>query len=409
MKIALVNNQYQLGGAETVVRQLHCGLRKAGHDSRLHVAWGKTYPKGEFVVPFYPRLLSHLDMSRFHDIVDTLAPRTVWTDRAFRKLARSRSEIFHVHNFHGDYASIQSLAHVAHRKPVVWTFHAFWGITGGCDHPRKCMRYNEACGDCQHLNEWPLGEEDTTAEQLASKLEHLAPAPLTIVSPSQHLAEKVGNSQVGRQWRVVHIPNGVDPTQFSFARKHDPEFRKSLGLDPDATIVLIVNRNFKDPNKGFGLITEALSTVDPKGVQIVVAGQASIYAVNRIPEEFKVVDAGYIESRYQLAELFEAADIFLFASAAENFPCVILEAMSSKCCVVSTPTSGVTEQIQHRKSGYLAFSLSASSLADALNEALANPDVRLNCGENARCRVEAGFSEEGMIARHIELYQDLLK
>ena len=37
---------------------------------------------------------------------------------------------------------------------------------------------------------------------------------------------------------------------------------------------------------------------------------------------------------------------FLFASPAENFPCVILEAMASACCVVATPTSGVTEQIE---------------------------------------------------------------
>ena len=120
------------------------------------------------------------------------------------------------------------------------------------------------------------------------------------------------------------------------------------------------------------------------------------------------MDAGYVESRERLALLFEAADIFLFASAAENFPCVILEAMSAKCCVVATPTSGVTEQIQHRKSGYLGFSLSAASLADALNEALTNRDVRLNCGENARCRVEAEFSEEVMIARHLALYESLL-
>ena len=409
MKIALVNNQYQLGGAETVMQQLHRGLRASGHDSRVHVAWGKTYPKGEFVTPFYPRLLSKLDHSRFHELVETLAPRAIWTDRAFRRLASSSAEVVHVHNFHGDYASIESLAYVAKRKPLVWTFHAFWGITGGCDHPRKCQSYQEGCGDCPNLGEWPLTDEDTTAEQLAAKLQHLASAPLTIVSPSQHLAEKVQASPVGCRWRVVQIPNGVNPALFSYERKRDPEFRQSLGLRPDATIILMVNRDFKDPNKGFAMMAEALAGIDPAGVQVVVAGQSSIYAVNRLPEDLAVFDAGYVDSREKMALLYEAADIFLFASAAENFPCVILEAMSSKCCVVATPTSGVAEQIQHRKNGFVAFRLSAASLGETLNEALTHPDVRVNCGENARRRVEEEFSEEIMVARHLHLYESLLK
>ena len=409
MRIALVNNQYQLGGAETVMRQLHRGLRQVGVESRIHVAWGKTYPKNDFVSPFYPRLLSRLDYSRYHDLIETLAPRSLWTDRAFRKLGRGRTKIVHIHNFHGDYASIESLAYVARRRPVVWTFHAFWGITGGCDHPRKCLRYQDACGDCPNLGEWPVPEIDNTAEQLASKLQHLASVPLTIVAPSHHLAEKVQASPVGRQWQVVEIPNGVDPRQFGFERKRDPEFRKALGLDPEATLILIVNRNFKDPQKGFSMVLEALTGIDPKGIQIGVAGQNTIHAVNRIPEEFDVVDAGYIESRERMALLFEAADIFLFASPAENFPCVILEAMSAKCCVVSTPTSGVTEQIQHRKSGCLAFRLSGASLGEALNDALSHPNLRENCGENARCRVQEEFSEELMVARHIALYESLLK
>ena len=407
MRIDFVNNQFRLGGAEIVMRQLHQGLRGVGVESRIHVAWGKTYPKDEGVYPFYPRLLSRLDYSRFHDTVETLAPRPVWTDRAFRRLGRGRKKIVHIHNFHGDYASAESLAYVANRKPTVWTFHAFWGITGGCDHPRKCTRYLKTCGDCPNLGEWPLGDNDNTAEQLAAKFEHLRNAPLTVIAPSRHMAEKISASPVGLHWQVAHIPNGVDPRQFGFERKHDPEFRRALGLDPEALIVLIVNRNFKDPAKGFSMVLEALSCVDPQGIQIVLVGESSIYAVNRLPEEFPVVDAGYVASREELALYFEAADIFLFASPAENFPCVVLEAMSSKCCVVATPTSGVTEQLQHRKTGCLAFRLSGASLGEALNDAIAHPNLRVNCAENARAEIEREFSEELMVARHIALYESL--
>ncbi|MEI6349877.1 MAG: glycosyltransferase [Verrucomicrobiota bacterium] len=406
MHVTLVNNQLQLGGAETVVSQLHRGLRKAGHESFVRVAWGKSYPRGEGIEPLYPRRLSRLSHTRLHSLVEFFAPRAAWIDRAFRALGDGLADVIHVHNFHGDYASIEALADLANRKPVVWTFHAFWGITGGCDHPRECLRYQKACGQCPHLGEWPLDLVDRTEEQLRAKLERLAPAPLTIIAPSRHLAGKVRNSPVGQQWRVVEIPNGVDPDRFGFARKHDPEFRKLLKLNPAATVILVVNRDFRDPNKGFAMVAKALAGIDPANVQILLAGQASDWAAAQLPR-FSCIDAGYVRSPERMAEWFEAADVFLFASAAENFPCVILEAMSSKCCIVSTPTSGVTEQIEHGSTGFLATEISGKSLGEALDEALSGDAGRLAIGENARRRVEQKFSETVMLTRHIDLYHDL--
>ena len=109
-----------------------------------------------------------------------------------------------------------------------------------------------------------------------------------------------------------------------------------------------------------------------------------------------------------MAKLYEAADLFLFASSAENFPCVILEAMSAGCCVVSTPTSGVEEQIDHGRTGFLAEHLSGKSLGLMLREALALPDHGRRCGQEARGAVETQFSEETMVGRHLALYAALL-
>ena len=37
MNVTCVNNQYQLGGAETVVQQLRAGLRQLGHEAPLYI------------------------------------------------------------------------------------------------------------------------------------------------------------------------------------------------------------------------------------------------------------------------------------------------------------------------------------------------------------------------------------
>ena len=408
MKVIHVNNQVQLGGAETVAQQLRSGLKKAGHESPLYVSNGKYYPRDDDVIPFYPRILSRLSHTRLNSVVEKMFPRSVWTDRSFRRLAKVDADIIHIHNFHGDYASIESLEIVSRSRPVVWTFHGFWGMTGGCDHPKTCNRYQDACGECPQVGQWPIPILDNTAAQLRKKLAMLAPAQLNIVAPSLHLADKVRNSKVGKNWKVCEIPNGVDPSRFHPERKRDPEFRRSLGLKIDVPIVLVVNRNFQDSQKGHAMVHEALAMNAGTDAQIVLVGGNSQWAAGRLTPRVDVFDAGYVASREHMARLFEAADIFLFASPAENFPCVILEAMSAGCCVVATPTSGVTEQIKTDKTGFLAESLSGEALGIVLRDVLAHRELWKKTGDEARDFVEKEFSEKVMVDRHIVLYRQIM-
>ena len=95
VNVLYVNNQVRLGGAETVIRQLLRGFPKA----QLVVAEGKTFPR--HVQPLYPRLLARLFHSRAHNLVERVASRARWTDRAFRRLASGPHDLIHLHNFHG--------------------------------------------------------------------------------------------------------------------------------------------------------------------------------------------------------------------------------------------------------------------------------------------------------------------
>ncbi|MBN2506508.1 MAG: glycosyltransferase [Verrucomicrobia bacterium] len=403
MNIALVNNPLRLGGAETVVEQLRVGILKAGHRATLHVASGRTHPPD--AVPLYPRWLGRLSRTRLHGVVERLWPRAAWTDRAFRRLAAGDADVVHVHHFDGDYATVDSLADLARHKPVVWTFHTFWGVTGGCDHPMDCRRYQDACGQCPQLGRWPVGREDRTQEHLARKRLLLASAPLHIVAPSRHLAETIRGSRVGRHWRVQHIAHGVDPHRFRGTRKHDSAFRASLGLVPDATVILLVNPNFRDPRTGFARARAALAEIHAGGVDVVLAGQGSVGAAAQLPPGLRAVDAGHVASRQHMSAWFEAADILVAASATETFSCAVLEAMSAECCVVATPTRGRIEQIQHGTTGLLSAEISGPSLAQPLQEAVQSPRLRSACGAGARSRVERFFTEAAMIGDYLQCYE----
>jgi glycosyltransferase involved in cell wall biosynthesis len=409
VRVAFVNNQYQLGGAETVLHQLFRGVTANGHQASIHVAHGRTYPARPEVHPLYPRFLSRLHHSRLHGLCEAFFPRFVWTDQAFQRLADHPADLVHVHNFHGDYATVASLAGLAGRKPCVWTFHAAWGVTGGCDFPGGCERYLAACGACPQVGKWAVGPVDHTAEELATKKKVLRPAPFWVVSPSQHLASTVRNSPVGLEWSVQVIPNGIDPAQFGWERKTEAGFRRSLGLKPELPVVLVVASDLRDHRKGGDLLASLFSGPMPSLCQVILVGGNSQAMAEHLPSNIHRVCAGYVKSRQVMADLYEVADVFLFTSRAENFPCVILEAMASACCVVATPAAGVSEQIQPGIHGLVGLDFSPAGLAELLRAVLQDAGLRQRMGGMARIRVEREFSEALMIHRHLELYARILR
>jgi glycosyltransferase involved in cell wall biosynthesis len=400
MNLLLVNNQIQLGGAETVVHQLWSRVPNA----RLLVAeapWGSVSVRGNGhrtpnVELMYPRLLSRLHHSRFHNLAEKCFPMFEWTNRHFAQLRNDPADIIHVHNFHGMYASVEALANLARTKRVIWTFHGLWGVTGGCDKPKDCRRYLEQCGNCPQLGLWPIGDRDRTAEELSRKMTVLAGLPLEVIAPSKYYVEVLRRSEIGRGWTVHHIPNGIDATKFNPAQ-----------VSSDRPRILVVNRNFQDPHKGFAMVRQALNAVDPKGLELTLVGSNSGWAFEQLQRGFQSRDLGYVTDRKILARLYAESDIFLFASAEENFPCVIVEAMASGCCVVATPCSGVVEQITDGQTGFLGSAISGEALAEALGRALkVRADLR-ELGLQARSEVIEKFSEDQMIESHQRVYGEV--
>jgi len=408
LNIAFVNNRAQLGGAETVMQQLHRGCCERGHRSRIFVGENVERKVPPHVTHLYPRLLHRLFHSRFNGWIARYAPRRGWIDRALVGLGSGRYDVVHVHNFHGLYASTPALAALSRRIPVVWTFHRFWGVTGGCDHPGDCRRYLEACGSCPRVNEWPICGVENTAEQLAEKKRLLGSSPLVIVAPSEHLARVVRQSPVGRGWRVEVIRNGVDATEFQPFDGDVRAARQAAGLSPAKAIVLAVNRSFSDPLKGGAISADAIARLDFDKCQVVVVGGETAELQSRVGPRADCIFTGYLGDRRKLAELLQLADVFLYASPRENFPCATLEAMASGCCVVSTPTDGVLEQIEDGREGLFATDFSGEALAAAASRVIAQLDRARELAAAARQRLIREFSEAVMVERHLALYQQLV-
>lgn len=111
--------------------------------------------------------------------------------------------------------------------------------------------------------------------------------------------------------------------------------------------------------------------------------------------------------RWDVAEWYDAADIFVLPSELEGMPLAIMEAMAKRLPVAATAVSGIPEELGDTGCLLPAPAAGRAELVDALVRTLlawaADPALRARVGEAGRVRAEAMFREALMIERTVGL------
>jgi glycosyltransferase involved in cell wall biosynthesis len=145
------------------------------------------------------------------------------------------------------------------------------------------------------------------------------------------------------------------------------------------------------------------------GVRLVVAGSGPCEAELRA----LIADLGLGDTvrllgrRDDVGSLLAVADVFCLPSRHEGVPLSVLEAMAAGVPCVATAVGGVTELIEHRRTGLVVPPDSPDALTDAIGELLADPAGAGRIGEAARTRVERDWSAAVQARRYAELYGEL--
>jgi glycosyltransferase involved in cell wall biosynthesis len=405
LRIALLNSADYAGGAETVARMLTDGLHERGHDSVLWVG----------------RRRANAESDRTRGIPCTTARRQVaqrYARKGFFNLGLESSvgfctsaaladvDIVHLHNLHGHYFSMTALPTLVKRGPLVWTFHDFFPLTGGCAFPFECQRWLSTCGSCPQLGEYPLVTPyDRTRRLQAIKRRTFSNLPVTIVTPSHHLMRAVIQSGVFTAADMHTIPYGVDTQMF---RPDRARARQRLGLSPDRPVALLIAQGLNDPRKGVQYAVSALRQVDVPGLIVLLVGAGDVQPIVEALPNREVRGIGYVAAQDALSTYYTAADLFIFTSLAENFPCVVLEAMSAGTPVLAFDIPGTAEQITPHRTGFLVPPGQTDELARVATELLRETEKLASIGLAARAQVEADWTRERFLDRHERLYRTVL-
>jgi glycosyltransferase involved in cell wall biosynthesis len=207
--------------------------------------------------------------------------------------------------------------------------------------------------------------------------------------------------------RTLQIGNGVDVDRFLPA---SAETRRSLRRQlmgdgaPDGAICCTVAR--LSAQKGLDVLVDAAAILRGRRgeppARFLVVGDGEL----REPIERRIAQLGVSDTvelvgaqpPEAIPSWLASADIFVLPSHYEGLSLAVMEAMASGLPVVITQVSGSAELVPTPDDGRVVRPGDAESLADAIEELLADPDLRAALGRRAHERAQA-FSWEACFAR----------
>jgi glycosyltransferase involved in cell wall biosynthesis len=431
--ILLVSTSDRAGGAEQIARSLLDGYRARGGRAALAVGtkfsrdpdvheiprnWlrsslgGITRDLLDRRVRILPRITHQL--SRLGDLpneVDRRRGREPFHYPGTRRLLDLpgfKPQIVHAHNLHRDYFDLRFLPELSARVPLVITMHDAWLLSGHCAHSFDCERWLTGCGQCPDLAIPPAIERDSTAFNWERKRDLYERSRFYVAAPSRWLLEKVERSIVRPaliESRV--IPNGIDLEVFRAGDR--AAARSRLGLPPEADVLLFTALSIRgNVWKDYRTLHAAIArlTEQPRArplIFLAVGEEAPNEKIGRAQIQF----VPFMEDTRQVAEFYQAADLYLHAARADTFPTSILEALACATPVVATAVGGIPEQISDGETGILTPPGEAEAMADAIAGLLDNPERRQAMGGRAQAAAQRLFGRERMIQDYLAWFEEI--
>lgn len=221
------------------------------------------------------------------------------------------------------------------------------------------------------------------------------------VSGSRHCAS--GYAQFGLHPEVEVVPYGVDSTRFG-PDSDGPAVRATLGIEPQAPVVLFVGRFVRD--MGLHVVLDAIPTVieHRPNVCFLLVGAvgelsaAAAQAASRHPGSVVIrQDVPFNE----LPGCYAASDVVVAPTAGDR-ACSSLaaaEALATARPVIASNVGGIPEIVADGSTGTLIPPENPAALANRVIDLLGKPEVRQAMGARGRAWIVANWDTQVVLGR----------
>jgi len=201
-----------------------------------------------------------------------------------------------------------------------------------------------------------------------------------IIAPSNFIARVLVSEYNVPNKKIRIIPNGIDTQYFSPSGNENKKEK----------VVLLVSRMTEQ--KGIEYLLESARYVinEILHVKFLIVGDGpvlgSLKSMSNLLAISDNVEFLGFTPRDRLLELYRLSDIFVSTSIYEPFGLVILEAMASGTPIAAFSIGGLKEVVRDNVDGFLVPPCRIDLLSECVVKLLSNPQLRLECGNNARKR-----------------------
>lgn len=281
-------------------------------------------------------------------------------------------------------------------KPVIMFMHDMWSITGGCHYSFDCEKFAVHCQNCQNF---PSNKkidlsfiEFNKKAKLYNKYQNIY-----FISPSTWLYNQARLSLLTARKPIYYIPNILNKRLFQPIDKR--ECRKLLDINPLAIVVAFGAVSIDNPYKGWKYLQEALTILKLYNENILILIFGEVYNKEIVDNiQFPIKFLGRLRDDYSTALAYNAANVFVAPSLADNLPTTVMESLACGTPVTGFDIGGIPDMIQHKQNGYLAKYKDAQDLADGIIYCIKNDILG---------KTDPKFNEDQIIDKHLTLFKEL--
>jgi len=409
MKILFLNKYDTHGGAAIAAWRLLLELKDGGADIKLLCGIKKS--NNSFVFPTRQAGLQNL-LERIVNLgMNQIGLQYVWfpfsTKKIFKTAQAFQPDIICMHNIHSGYVDLSILPKLSKLAPLVWTLHDMWAFTANGAYVGNDISWKEMKPCKNERKKFPQIGINTGKWLLRRKRSIYEQSNITFVCPSNWLRNLAVQSPLLHSQKVVQLFNGVDTDCFSPSSDKSAS-KNALGISSEERVILFYAENIKDPRKGGVDLIKILKKLDASEADKVTLLTIGSGKLEMSFNHLKVKEVGFISGDKNIAQIIQAADIFLFPTFEDNLPNTLIEVSSCGIASLSYNAGGCGEIVIDSYNGLLSPIGDTDHFFQNLLYLLNNPLVLKKMQSNARTNALENFDIHKNAKRYLELFNELI-
>jgi glycogen(starch) synthase len=211
--------------------------------------------------------------------------------------------------------------------------------------------------------------------------------------------------------KVEVIPNAIDATKYQISVDRGA-VRQRYGVGWGEKLILCVGRLV--PQKGTEYFIRAIPRIAKRypEAKFIIVGEGwsrdILEAEARASGQGRKIQFTGFASDQEVINLMTSADVLVVPSIYEPFGIVALEGMATGVPVVASQVGGLSEVIEHDRTGLFVYPRSPESIAWGIDRILSDPDHAKWLTENAKDKLHKAYSWEAVAMKTVDVYRKVV-